>query len=151
MSFNKKQFRELIKNTLKELDLHSRDAVNLLMGTAAQESMFGTYLKQLGNGPALGVFQMEPATFKDIFENYLAYKPDLLDKVRGFALYLDADETVWNLKFTIIMARGHYLRVNEALPVDLIGYAAYWKKYYNTEKGAGTEQEFIRNYKKFVV
>lgn len=74
---NKKQLRDLIKRVLVALDLHSESAENLLIGTAAQESALGEYIRQLGNGPALGIFQMEPATFKDIVQNYLQYKPEL--------------------------------------------------------------------------
>jgi len=151
MSFNKCQFRELISDTLEEAGLYSEDAVNLLMGTAAQESGFGTYLKQLKSGPAVGVFQMEPATFKDIIHNYLRYKPELFEKVRSFCMELEADEMIWNLKFAIIMARVQYFRRREPLPNNLSGYAKYWKKFYNTPEGRGTEEEFIRNYKKYVL
>ena len=66
---NKVTLRNLITSVLKELNLHSDNAVNLLMGTAAQESHLGKYRKQIGGGPALGIFQMEPATFNDIVNN----------------------------------------------------------------------------------
>jgi len=66
MSFNVAQFKTLIERVLSELDpdLASPVAVKLLLGTAAQESRFGTFLHQLGGGPAKGAFQMEPATFE---------------------------------------------------------------------------------------
>jgi hypothetical protein len=73
MAFDKKQFRDLIQRTLQDLGMHSESAVNLLLGTAAQESQFGTYFRQIGGGPALGVFQMEPDTEIDIWDNYLRY------------------------------------------------------------------------------
>jgi len=155
MSFDKHQFRELIADTLEEIGLYSEDAVNLLMGTAAQESGFGTYLKQLKNGPALGVFQMEPTTFKDILEKYLKHKKNLYCRVYDALGYdfvpNDPELLVYNLKFAIIMARIHYRRVPEPLPNDLSGYAKYYKKYYNTHLGKGTEEEFIRNYKEYVL
>ena len=46
-------------------------AVNLLLGTVFQESVIGnvTYLKQRGGGPALGIYQNEPAKEEDIWEN----------------------------------------------------------------------------------
>ena len=50
--------------------MYSPVAENLIMGTAAQESGF-TYIKQLGGGPALGMFQVEPATAEDILFRYL--------------------------------------------------------------------------------
>ena len=50
------------------------------------------------------------------------------------------------------MCRVHYYRVSEALPEenDIEGMARYWKKYYNTPLGAGTEEEFIHNYKEYM-
>jgi len=150
---NKEQLRELIDETLKEIGLHSKDAVNLLMGTCAQESHLGEYIKQI-KGPALGIFQMEPATFVDIIDNYLYYHPvKRMAKIIAVckASHISPEDLRWNLKLSICFARIHYLRVPEKLPNSIEGYAAYWKKYYNTYLGAGTEEEFIHNYKRFVL
>ena len=57
MSFNSDQFESVIRDALESFDgviPVSDSAVFLLMGTAAQESSFGTYMRQL-NGPARGV------------------------------------------------------------------------------------------------
>ena len=40
------------------------------------------------------------------------------------------------------MARLKYWRVSQPLPETLDGMARYWKTYYNTPKGAGTEDKF---------
>ena len=50
------------------------------------------------------------------------------------------------------MARIHYLRVPEALPAadDVVGLAAYWKRYYNTELGAGTVEKFVESYQRIL-
>ncbi len=61
---DKTQLRELIQVVLKEYDLYSRDAEELLMLTAATESNLGYYIKQKGGGPALGIFQCEPDTLE---------------------------------------------------------------------------------------
>lgn len=60
---DKKQLRELITHVLKRYNLYSDNAVELLMLTAAVESNLGHYIKQVGNGPALGIFQCEPNTY----------------------------------------------------------------------------------------
>ena len=150
---NKKQLRDLVIRVLQDIELYSDDAVELILGTIAQESKGGEYIKQLGNGPALGICQMESATFKDIIDNFLQYKQDLARKIKyvsgvdGFkAKYLE-----YNLAFSIAMCRVHYLRVNESLPSSLDGWAKYWKQYYNTYLGKGTEEEYINNYKKYVL
>lgn len=149
---DKKTLKSLIISVLKELNLHTDNAVNLLMGTAAQESHLGRYRKQLGGGPALGIFQMEPATFDDIVKNYLRYKPELAARIERVARIsrFKAEDIENNDLLAICMARVHYLRVREAIPSDLEGWARYWKRYYNTPLGKGTEEEFIANYKKLV-
>jgi hypothetical protein len=156
MSINCKDLRELVvRPTLQHLRLWSPAAEDLVLGTAAQESALGTYLHQVG-GPALGIYQMEPATERDIWDNYLAFKELLADQVSD--LITDAsredkvEEMIGNLYYATAMCRIHYLRVPEAIPVhkDIKGMAAYWKKYYNTPLGAGTEDEFISNFKKYV-
>lgn len=161
------QFRLLVvRPVLLELGLHTTDAEELLLGTAAQESRL-TYLQQLGNGPALGVYQMEPATHKDIWENYLSYKPELAADVVEFAsrrsiehaerinqidFRVHARELVSNLAYATAMCRIHYLRQPGELPAgdDVPAMAHYWKRYYNTPAGRGTVDEFIDHYHQYV-
>lgn len=144
-------FRDLIiRPTLKHLGLESEAAVELLLGTAIQESSL-TYLTQLGSGPAKGLFQMEPATHDDIWSNYLAYREELGVKVAKTCnrhRLGQADEMVGNLWYATAMARVHYLRVPHPLPApgDVDAMAAYWKSFYNTHEGAGTEEEYIENW-----
>lgn len=150
---DRSEVRRLIADTLDEIGLFSGNVTEILMGTCAQESHLGVYRKQLRGGPALGIFQMEPATFMDIYQNYLRFKPELLKKVMKTAnvTVLKPSDLVENDVLAVAMARIHYLRVKEAIPVDLKGWAWYWKQYYNTPAGKGTEVEFIKNYKRFVL
>jgi hypothetical protein len=145
VSYHADQFRSLVTKVLVEFDsaLSTPAAINLLLGTAAQESRFGRYLRQL-NGPAVGAFQMEPATF------------DWLRLKYGFA-YVElknrrAEEMEWDLRLAIIMARLKYRSDKHALPVadDVPGLAAYWKIVYNTPLGKGTVSEFAANYARYV-
>jgi hypothetical protein len=151
MPINASQLKEyIIIPSLKQIDLYSESAVNLLLGTAAQESHLGTYLHQV-NGVALGIYQMEPATFTDIMQNFIAYRSNLRSAV-GKLAYGKVDELVYNLAFSTAMTRIHYARVNETLPNanDLEGLANYWKDHYNSKLGKGTVQEFINNYRRLV-
>ena len=150
----------IIYPTLKHLDLWSDSAENLIMGTIAQESEMGRYLKQLYGGPARGICQMEPRTHQDIWTNYLAYKHPLAVKVMGLASrrstkigHPNPAELEGNLFYSVAMCRVHYLRVPEALPdaEDIEGLAAYYKTHYNTPKGAATVEEFIENYHRYVI
>jgi hypothetical protein len=147
---------EIIRPVLEYLDPvmpYSMAAENLLMGTAAQESRLGSYIKQVGNGPALGIFQMEPATENDIVDNYLEFRGELHTYV--FELTNEHDhlpELTGNLYYACAMARVHYYRQPGALPDEdnVAQMANYWKLFYNTPEGRGTEAEFIHNYNKYV-
>lgn len=147
---NPQQFRvQIVRPTLMHLDLHSQAAENLLIGTALQESRL-TYLRQLGTGPALGVMQMEPATYNDIWLNYLKYQPELAAKVKEFQpkAAFGASDMIGNLPYAVAMARVHYRRVKDPLPaaLDARALAAYWKQYYNTPLGAGTVDEALPHF-----
>ena len=153
--FHVNQFRQFIVDVLNQLDpsTNSPAAVNLLMGTAAQESQFGTYLTQI-RGPALGVFQMEPATEKDIWENYLKWRPQTIAAITKMTGLTGPDSLhlTGNLIYQVIMARMHYRRVPRPLPAsdNIKAMAAYWKDYYNTHLGRGTVDEFVHNYQRYI-
>ncbi len=153
MSFYEPHLRELIQETLSPIGLWSKQAEELLLGTCAQESHFGKYLKQI-SGPALGIFQIEPATEKDIWENYLKFRPQLIKAIKNSCrvtsygtLSLKSD-----LKYQIIMARIHYRRVSSPLPLcgDIDGQASYWDNHFNCNPDKGFPSEYIKNYRKFV-
>ena len=140
--------------TLDVLQMKSDAAINLLLGTCAQESAMGEYLVQI-KGPAQGIFQMEPTTFRDIWANFVSYKPDieqkLRDDFRGRAN--NPSQMVTDLRYAAAMCRLHYYRVKDPLPRadDVWGLGHYWKKHYNTELGKGTVKEFVRNFERYVM
>ena len=137
---------EIITPALDAIGLNSRAARELLLGTALQESNL-FYLKQI-HGPAMGLFQMEPATHDDLWTNYLIYKPKLAGKVHTISCQQTPEEMAGNLWYGAAMCRIHYLRVKAALPKagNIKAQAAYWKKYYNTHLGKGTVEEYIDNW-----
>ena len=152
--YDTKEFREsVIKPALITINLYSKAAENLLLGTALQESML-TYIYQIGGGPALGFFQMEPETYNDCFDNFLNYRKELLHKL----LMLTNESKkplhnilIYNHRFAAAMCRIKYYRVKEEIPNEnnISEMAWYWKKHYNTSKGAGDIDEFIDKYERF--
>ncbi len=146
----------VIRPTLKAINLWSIAAENLLLGTAAQESQLGHYLTQV-KGPALGIYQIEPNTHKDVWKNYLKYQHELSDAIS----HLSSNRCTWeakeselitNLAYNTAIARVIYYRVPEALPDanDIAGLANYWKQHYNTHLGKGKVKEFIKHYEEWV-
>jgi hypothetical protein len=144
----------VIEPTLKELGLYSKDASALILGTVVQESR-AEYIKQLGDGPALGLCQMEVATHDDIWANFLKYKKTLSGKISAMLPngYNKSRHLVFNLAYSAAMCRVHYLRVPKKLPKfsNSEAMGEYWKKYYNTNLGKGEASEFIEKYKKYVL
>lgn len=148
------ELRDLIRSTLTPLGLYSADAEELLVATCAQESHLGVYRQQIG-GPALGIYQMEPEDFYDIWKNYLAYHPQLADAIRALntsTVGVIPGELINNDAFATAMARVHYLRAPGTLPAaaDLEAIWAYYKAHYNTPAGAATHDQFIANYHRYV-
>jgi len=144
MGYDRFQFEDLIRRVLESRPgLYSPSAVELLMGTAAQESGFGRYLRQK-SGPALGAFQIEPATFEWLREKY--------GKSRVFWNTCH-EELEWDLQLSILVARLRYFVVKEPLPQlgDVLGYAQYWKRHFNTQAGKGTVSGFVKNYRRYVL
>lgn len=141
----------IIRPVLQTLDLYSEAAVQLLLGTAIQESGL-IYRRQFGDGPALGLWQMEPATHDDCWSNYLSYRPVLAHKVLTAGKLLEmppAVELQANDAYACAMARIKYLRVPEALPIGLHGQAAYWLTYYNAG-GKGSVQQYLDNWQRIM-
>lgn len=144
----------VIAPTLERMALGSRAGENLLLGTALVESRL-QHRVQTGGGSALGLFQMEPRTHDDIWQNYLAARPALARSViasSGKAQRPEAAELQHNDAYACAMARVHYLRVPDRLPgeVDLAGMARYWKRHYDTLQGARSAQDFLDAWAEFL-
>jgi Holliday junction resolvase RusA-like endonuclease len=140
---------------LSSIALDGDSAETLLMATCAQESKGGTYLHQLGNGPALGIYQMEPATYQNVI-SYIQPKQTLRQNILSSCNFdvfpPPIQELITNLKYATIIARVHYSQFEEALPTanDMEGMWNYYKKYWNTSAGSATQNEFYANWKAFL-
>jgi len=154
MSISLSQLRDLAERSLFELDpvLASAAAIELVIGTAAHESGLGTYIRQV-RGPALGICQMEPATFLDISRRYLDARPELVSRMVALGYPRKPAALEWDIRLALVMCRLHYRRVPTPLPIagDWEGQAHYWKRHYNTMAGAGTVEQYMRDLKKYAI
>ena len=135
------QFRRLVvQPTLHRMGMWSQAAENLLVGTAVKES--GLRALEQEGGPALGVYQVEPASHADLFVNWYAEKwvPKSYDR-----------SLITDLAYATIIARLIYYRRPEPLPAadDIDGLAAYWKQHYNTPLGKGTPSQWSLVYREY--
>jgi hypothetical protein len=116
-------------------------AADLLMATAAMETDLGTWLNQ-NPGPALGVFQIEPASLTTLMSRLSSIELMAINKVttpQPIAEQLDT-----NLLLAAAICRLFYWQVPAPLPTDTVsGLWTYYKTWYNTAAGAATEDGFI--------
>jgi hypothetical protein len=152
--FDITQFREdIVVPPLSALNIRSPHIVELLVFTCAVESAGGTYVKQV-KGPALGIYQIEPKTFTDLWTNYILRKPDIVNMLSlHFSINRipQPEEVIHDLRLATICTALYY-QYKRAIPIDS-NIDTLWnlyKKYYNTDLGAAEEVQSIKAYKKFI-
>lgn len=132
-----------------------REEMELMIGTAATESGLVTRV-QIGGGPARGLLQVEPDTAFDVYLNYLRGRPDMIKSLMTtcFGIYVDWFPAriclpdlleQWD-DFCYLIARCVYLRRPEPIPTDREGQAAYYKQWFNTPAGKGSEEKYLEDY-----
>lgn len=152
LKVNKMQAQQLldciIKPTLKYMggNYDSKNARMLLLATAAIESKCGYYIKQI-NGPALGIWQMEPETYKDIWAEC-----DALHRTEFYNLICDLgvratdghNGLIESPMYACAMARLKYSMDIAPLPDcdNIRAVFDYYKRIYNTPAGASTYEKF---------
>jgi len=144
----------IIKPTLEYMgkSYNSEEARFLLLCTAAIESDCGHFIKQV-NGPALGIWQMEPKTHNDIWANCDALKNEFGQIIRNLApIYSNStdNDLIDSPKYACAIARLKYSMDPHALPkynggtaLDLDMFYRYYKRVYNTHLGASTFQKWL--------
>lgn len=127
---------------------YQSDSADLLsLCTAAIESDCGYYIKQV-NGPALGIWQMEPDTHQDIWDNCDILRSDFGQIIRNLGPIYSAladNDLVDAPKYACAMTRLKYSMDSNPLPKvtgnrkeDEANFYDYYKRVYNTELGKST-------------
>jgi hypothetical protein len=153
--FSVSQFRaKVVEPALGYLGLPGGEAaIRLVLGTAAHESGGFRYLAQ-EKGPALGPFQIEPATLDDLHQTYLIRRPDIAAKLNALLAQYPprSAQLASNLIYSAAVCRVLYYRAPDPLPAadDVDGLAKYWKRFFNTDEGAGTVAEFVSDYRRYI-
>ena len=149
-----RQFRQIVVDpTLKGIGLHSPAASDLVVGTALAESGL-RWLIQRG-GPAISLFQLEPATITDLRRYCGERQPLLALRIARHVHYdwraLDDlalfDRVTTDLRLACALCRVRYYMVPDPLPEagDVASLAQYWVRWYNAG-GKGTVAHFVEAY-----
>lgn len=160
---NPHQLKRYIDITLRQelnAGYTTNSATYQLLMTAEAESDCGEFIYQYGDGPAKGIFQIEPNTEKLIWEWCLKNNYHLLNTLirNSTGTLFGGTDLIGNMKYQIILARANYYSWPYALPKidnpisdsNIKNMAEYWKNYWNTEKGKGRINDAIEKYEKFV-
>lgn len=148
----KKQLHDHIRHACQILTPdNAAQAIELLVGTACAETHFGTF-RDKHERQGRGVFQFDEIRFKDV-RNYLLIDRQDIQKIIidefnfdmryiGFGIALDHSP----LLATVLCRIGYYMKP-EPLPSvgDIIGQAAYYKKYWNSSIGKSTPAKYRQN------
>ncbi len=146
----------VIRPTLKEIPHgYSEPALLAITMIIAHESKRGEYIHQLGNGPALGVIQMEPSTH----ESTWTYGDSIWGN--AFKLGIIASESptrppverlLYDLRYNVFMARQRLFMKPELLPnladefAQIDAMSKYLKKHWNSVKGAASDTSYADDY-----
>ena len=125
------------------------DDKQFLRRIAFVESKDGTDRNTFRPGYHGGIWQVDEIAF--ISTKDTASHPGLIAKHQKI---LDAFEINWSNAewsdlriplFSGLAARLFLSNIPAAIPSDISGQATYWKRYYNTFAGAGTEEKFVQD------
>lgn len=142
---------QVVRPTIRRLGLWSEAAENLLLMTAAHESGGWTFCRQHPAGPALGFYQMEPATLADLFA-WLKLKPKWRDLMsREFhAIEPQPDRLVFDPLYATACARMQFYRRPEPLPApeNEPELGEYAKRWWNSLAGKATVDQYVEAYRR---
>ena len=145
--------------------MNTPEALALMMGTVAQESDMGRYLKQKGDGPAIGAPQVEPATHQSLWGHYLS-RPSkrklallIADLAPGWTVKWDDtgdgsrsvhsvhNDALHEPRYCFAIARLKYWPKTRPIPAldDHVGRADYWDVFYNAN-GKPQIGEFLHSW-----
>ena len=127
-------------------------AERLVLGSMVYESRL-VWLRQLAGGPAMGLGQMEPNTFHDLWKR-AAFSKELFQVLRGClcSFLAPVEQMTGNLYLQVAMCRLLYWYAPGALPgpSDVAGLANYYKQHYNTSLGKGSPDGWVHDYHLYV-
>lgn len=146
----------VVRPALKALDPiipYSVVAENLVLGTAAHESDGFTCRVQIGGGPALGLWQIEPTTDMDEHRNFLKFRPQLETRIAALMRpdpLGEAHQLEVNDAYGAALCRLKYFRSPAKLPADpgdIFEMGRLWASVYNTRWPA---QRWISSYRRWI-
>ena len=142
-----KPVEDIIDWALVEVSMYSPEAAQLVYRTGMAESGYRALRGATKGNPAIGFWQVEPATIDDCGDNFISFRQELMRSILHLGFHIDDRNmsVLSNLALQIVFCRIKYWRFPKKLPElnDLEAQAGYWKDCYNSKLGRGTIKHFM--------
>lgn len=123
----------------------------LVLETAAHETDLGRFADHGLYSAGVGLCQFDPIGFADVVQRTpLALKRRVRDTFGVDLGQLQHRDLAFSPLLSLLFCRLFYRLKPGRIPDTLDGRAAYWKRWYNTAEGKGTEAEFIADARRLV-
>lgn len=156
--------------TRKEIQLFTGEVVNFFDGPAMIDEQYTDRYKKvyemmmetmcaetlLGNMPdtddkqGMGLPQFDRIRYDDIIFNSQEHRDAIWDRWHIDINLVTFESLRYGWKESIIFMRLGYKRILEAIPSTRERRSHYWKKNWNTHKGAGTPTEYMERSERFL-
>jgi hypothetical protein len=138
---------EDVANALKGSSENVDNTIDLMIGTLAQETHLGTLKDPTSYVAGAGIAQFDPGIpFNDPVDRMGRWK-DVVKKIFDF----DFDRVQHSALeesplLGIVLMRTKYKLVPATIPDSLEGQWLYYKRWYNSELGKATREEYMANF-----
>ncbi|MFD2230507.1 hypothetical protein [Alkalimarinus sediminis] len=160
MSLDAQSLKEqVIKPTLNYLNERNQATVDLLLGTAAVETQLrplGIY-SRVDEICGIGLYSITQQQHLDIWDNFLAFDPELASQIRGLAsqrsfLTNPHEELNTNLAYATAIAWCIYKRARCLLSgSDVNDLASCWSRYFRHQDSTKSLALFCDSYNELVL
>ena len=143
---NEKELYLIIDEVISVLGNGVNNSVaDLLIETARAETIAGEARDRTPLMYGVGLMQFDKIGFEDVKQRaFIKWGDVVLGKLKTDMSLVEFEWLVYSPFLSVLWARLKYKLTPEQVPSDIYGRAKYWKKYYNSYKGAGTIEHYLR-------
>ena len=132
-----------------ELNQKYVNSYNMLMETMCAETLLGN-MKDTDDKQGMGLPQIDRIKYDDIILNSQEHQAKIWNKWHIDINLVTFESLRYDWKSSIIFMRIGYKRIRESFPSTREDRSRYWKKWWNTYKGAGKPSEYMERSNRFL-
>ena len=119
------------------------DAYNLILETATAETALGQIAdRTLYAG--MGICQFDKVPFQRVKDKSMRFRNLILRKLGIDIKLVQWEHLRYNTFLSLLFCRLYYMAVQDPIPSTIEDRANYWKKYYNSYIGKGTQEHYLK-------